>query len=203
MFKCLKCDQVFDDRSRICRSCGSILEPVEDAISHDRVGEEVPESRPQAPTADAVIVAEAIPPSPPKEEGSWNCRGCGAKVPGNFEVCWQCEQTRTSLNESSEEKHSSSKVSDNTTPIVAQASLICPKCGTDDVIPNLRVIDGHDGTQKSLELVIERREDATELSEPTVGELFANVCGRCGHTDFRVNNPTELLAAYRSGRGKT
>jgi hypothetical protein len=24
----------------------------------------------------------------------WRCRGCGELVPGNFELCWQCEQVR-------------------------------------------------------------------------------------------------------------
>ena len=24
----------------------------------------------------------------------WRCHGCGEMVPGNFELCWQCEQLR-------------------------------------------------------------------------------------------------------------
>jgi hypothetical protein len=24
----------------------------------------------------------------------WRCQGCGELVPGNFELCWQCEQVR-------------------------------------------------------------------------------------------------------------
>ncbi len=29
-----------------------------------------------------------------REMGEWQCGGCGESVPGNFELCWQCERAR-------------------------------------------------------------------------------------------------------------
>ncbi len=39
----------------------------------------------------AAAVTPAIAADQPAE---WQCNGCGETVPGNFDICWQCERGR-------------------------------------------------------------------------------------------------------------
>lgn len=201
MLKCLKCDEIVTDGSRICRKCGSIL------VEIDEVDASVRDDVDQGPL-EALVIAEAVPeptPAVPPEtpsEGhgeSWTCANCSAIVPGNFGMCWQCQTTRSAV----ASKHTVANARPLTTseptelpPIVAKAALICSKCGSEDVIPNVRILDKNQGSNTSLELVVEGNPAALIFKDPLSGQLLATICGRCGHAELRVNNPAELLAQY-------
>ena len=75
--------------------------------------------------------------------------------------------------------------------------LICAHCGSDAVIPRLRVIErGDDNLRYDLQVEVQRRPNAAFFKRPERSALSAQVCGACGHTEFYADAPRALHAAY-------
>ena len=75
--------------------------------------------------------------------------------------------------------------------------IVCTRCGSDGVIPRLRVIDrGDDNARYDLQVEVQRRPNARFFKRPERSTLSAQVCGACGHTEFYTDAPRALYAAY-------
>jgi predicted nucleic-acid-binding Zn-ribbon protein len=80
----------------------------------------------------------------------------------------------------------------------------CPKCGSGEVIPDVRIIDhGHSNRPLDLSATVYTSPDAWIFKGP-VSHLFkARVCGRCGYTEFYVDDPQGLAEAARRAASGT
>lgn len=79
----------------------------------------------------------------------------------------------------------------------------CPKCGSDKIIPRVRIIDRYDTdpTKKSdLELEVYQKPSAWIFKGTKAGALQASVCGACGYVELFVENPAELYAVYEQAK---
>lgn len=75
--------------------------------------------------------------------------------------------------------------------------LKCRNCGSEKVIPEVRVQDqGHhsDGLLKAY--VGNNDPAAVILREPVFAKFKANICGECGFTELFADDPAALYAAY-------
>ncbi len=82
------------------------------------------------------------------------------------------------------------------------ASLTCPRCGSDKIMPNLRIRDRYEGGRLSLsagddlEVVVEGKPNALLFKGTHREALRATVCGECGYVSLSVENPKGLWATY-------
>jgi len=75
--------------------------------------------------------------------------------------------------------------------------LICTRCGSEAVIPRVRVVDRDEGgMRQDLEVEIQRRPNAMFFKRPERTRLSARVCSACGHAELFVDSPAALYAAY-------
>ena len=75
--------------------------------------------------------------------------------------------------------------------------LLCTRCGSDAVIPRVRVVDRDDsGTRQDLEVEVQRRPNAMFFKRPERSKISAQVCGACGHAELYAEAPRALYAAY-------
>jgi predicted nucleic-acid-binding Zn-ribbon protein len=73
----------------------------------------------------------------------------------------------------------------------------CPKCGSEDRIPDVHVHGGFHARSLKVEIV-EKPEAWFDKSKGIhEGVLTATICGRCGFAELYIKNPEELLEAYR------
>ena len=72
----------------------------------------------------------------------------------------------------------------------------CPKCGSSDVIPDVKAIDrtygGYGSTQTELTVATFRKPDAVILKGQQETTLSAWVCGECGFVEFYADSPKTL-----------
>ena len=75
----------------------------------------------------------------------------------------------------------------------------CPKCGSEDLIPHVRIVDFAHGNydKRSLKVEIVENPEAWVFKGIHQGVLTATICGRCGFAELYVKNPQELLEVYR------
>lgn len=77
----------------------------------------------------------------------------------------------------------------------------CEKCGSDKMIPDVKVVDRGDGNAKwELQVVIDGNPQAILFKDRLYGVLKAHICGECGHTELTVDNPQELYRKYLKTR---
>ena len=71
------------------------------------------------------------------------------------------------------------------------------KCGSNKIIPNVRVVDrGYSGKfNLQLEIVVKKR---FFLSNTKEAILTANVCGACGYVEMHASDYKELWEIYNS-----
>ena len=183
MFKCLKCDEIVTDGSRICRKCGSILDEVPDPVEESFIVAE-------SVAADEDVDMDEAPPDlqgpSSAPEKHWQCSKCSAQVPMNFLICWKCQHPRDEQEvdataEPATDPVPSTEVEPIVEAVVAQAILICPKCASDDLVPNARI---HVIAEGRLQVTLEPDENP----EDDPGLLSANVCQRCGYVELRASN---------------
>ena len=75
--------------------------------------------------------------------------------------------------------------------------LLCPRCGSDEVMPRVRVVErGDDGLRHDLQAEILRRPNALLFKRPERANLTARVCSACGYTELYVDAPAALYRAY-------
>ena len=76
-------------------------------------------------------------------------------------------------------------------------SLRCTRCGSDAVIPRVRVVERDEGgTRRDVQVEVQRRPNAVIFKRPERTALSAQVCGACGHVELYVEAPRALYAAY-------
>ena len=202
MFKCLKCDEVVADGSRICRKCGSIIDEVADPVEESFV---MAESVSEEEAIEEDIEIDSTPmtaPSPPAAtDKQWRCSNCSAEVPVHFLICWQCQHPRSgqdspepaqsepapsepAQSEPAQSEPAQSEPEPLTEPpveaVLASARMICPKCSSDDLIPNARI---HVVAGGRLQVALEQEESSAD--DP--GLISANVCQRCGYVELRAS----------------
>ena len=76
-------------------------------------------------------------------------------------------------------------------------TIRCKVCNSDRIIPNVRIIDcaGESGVG-DLRLVVYGAPDALIFKDRHFESISAQVCGDCGHLEFRVSNPQQLYEAF-------
>ena len=75
--------------------------------------------------------------------------------------------------------------------------LRCTRCGSDVVIPRVRVLDRDEGgTHRDLQVEVQRRPNAMLFKRPERSTISAQVCGACGYAELYVEAPRALYAAY-------
>lgn len=76
-------------------------------------------------------------------------------------------------------------------------SVLCPRCSSDEVIPRARIAErGDDNVRYDLQVEVQRRPNALLFKRPQRVDLTARVCCACGFTEFYVDAPRALYAAY-------
>ena len=75
--------------------------------------------------------------------------------------------------------------------------LRCTRCGSEDLIPRVRVAERGDGNNRyDLQVEVQRRPNAVLFKRPERASLWAQVCGTCGHAELFVEAPGALWTAY-------
>lgn len=77
------------------------------------------------------------------------------------------------------------------------ATTQCLRCGSDKIMPNLRIRDRYELHQgEDLEVVIARNPEAIVFKGLQREALRATVCGECGDVRLTVDNPNGLWQTY-------
>ena len=217
MRKCPKCSRQYDDSTRICRTCGSFLETIAEATVAEASVAEVGNSETPPVMDEGSLVftpiteeqkatSETPPdidePRPLSDERSWRCRQCHKPVPNTFDVCWNCGTSRDGTLDPSFVKEPqdgpSGRAEDE--PAMHETTrhngLRCPKCGSSKIIPKARVI-AHREHFGDVQVIVYGNPDALIFTDPLYGKLMAEICGDCGHVEWRVENAEELYDHYR------
>lgn len=75
--------------------------------------------------------------------------------------------------------------------------LLCRRCGSDEVMPRVRVAErGDDNMRYDLQVEVQRRPNAMIFKRPQRADLTARVCGACGYAELYVDAPGALYTAY-------
>ena len=75
--------------------------------------------------------------------------------------------------------------------------LLCSRCGSDEVMPRVRVVErGEDGVRHDLQAEVLRRPNALLFKRAERVNLTARVCSACGYTELYVDAPGTLYRAY-------
>ena len=121
----------------------------------------------------------------------WECKKCHEQLEDSFEVCWRCstpsDGTEEALTEASKSR--------------SAGSLVCPKCGSHDLIPDVRIVDRGDGNvRRDLQVEVYESPDALIFKGTHAGSLSVSICGQCGYAELYVSNSAELLEVYRQNK---
>lgn len=80
------------------------------------------------------------------------------------------------------------------------AAIKCGRCGSDKIIPNLRIRDRLDpleaGPRQYLGVEVQANPDALIFKQAHREALRATVCGECGNVGLSVENPQRLWEVY-------
>lgn len=77
------------------------------------------------------------------------------------------------------------------------ATMKCPRCGSENVMPNLRIRDCYDTIESGdIEVEVQRTPDALIFKGAHREALRATVCGECGNVELTVDNPEGLWETY-------
>lgn len=74
--------------------------------------------------------------------------------------------------------------------------LRCVRCGSDAIIPRVRVLDRDEGGIRDLQVEVQRRPNAVLFKRPERSTISAQVCGSCGYAELYVEAPRALYGAY-------
>lgn len=224
---CRKCSKRASDDSKICRDCGAILEDVRDdappttspppatstppAVEAEATALGSEDEQPQ----EVLLEPQELPSADEGRKPAWKCPGCGESVPGNFDVCWNCLTTKDGQNADQKELEFLQKVADadepNQEPDEPHAEVTgvedeegeqhapteCPRCGSSKLMRGVTVYDQGDNSDGLLNVVVFGKPGALIFKDRLYGEVKADICGRCGHVELRVTNPSELYRHYR------
>ena len=77
------------------------------------------------------------------------------------------------------------------------ATMKCGRCGSEKVMPNLRIRDYYDvGMAQDLVVEVQANPDALIFKQAHREALRATVCGECGNVVLSVENPQALWKVY-------
>ncbi len=77
------------------------------------------------------------------------------------------------------------------------ASLTCPRCDSENIMPNLRIRDRYDAPiGQDIAVEIESNPNALIFKGAHREALRATVCGECGYVSLSVENPKGLWETY-------
>ena len=77
------------------------------------------------------------------------------------------------------------------------AAMKCGRCGSEKVMPNLRIRDRYEaGLGQDLEVEVEGNPDAVIFKKAHREAIRATVCGECGNVGLSVENPKALWEVY-------
>lgn len=78
----------------------------------------------------------------------------------------------------------------------------CSQCNSEKLIPHVRIIDrANSGIEMNLTAVVYERPGGLPLFKGGQrAELWATICGNCGHTELEVENPDKLWDAYQKAK---
>ena len=80
------------------------------------------------------------------------------------------------------------------------ATMKCGRCGSEKVMPNLRIRDHCEMGTKDLEVEVEGNPGALIFKGAYREALRATVCGECGNVGLSVKNPAVLWETYIQGK---
>jgi hypothetical protein len=196
MRRCVKCSITYTDSSKICRSCGAILEDVADssapnvALRGDE-REQLELIAEQALSTEVQGSRDRV-----KVKHAWACSRCGEEVPGSFDVCWNCGTDQRGVENPD---FADWKTEANVDAAVVEAKRVnpigaarCSVCGSVRMIQGAR-IEAHEG---SLIKIVAYADPEAAFDDRVWGDVTANVCGDCGHVQLRVSNAKELYDHY-------
>src|SRR5262245_55107086 len=135
----------------------------------------------------------------------WECRKCHERHKDAFDACWICGTSREGTEDCTfqpADDPAGSAPAEEDLRSAAARSNVCPKCGSDDMIPNVRIVDQSVHSRGDLEVEVYENPDALLFKWAHRGTLTASICGRCGYAEMYVSNAQELLATYRQGLKK-
>lgn len=149
----------------------------------------------------------------------WKCSHCGESIPATFDVCWNCLTSREGVKASEEELASfrravETEVEHRQTPRAASPAETspmddveeddanetgedlpkppCVRCGSAKIMRGITVSDQGEHSDGQLKVVVFGSPDAILFKDRLYGKLRADICGECGHVEFRVTNPRQL-----------
>jgi hypothetical protein len=198
MSHCSKCNLTFPESSRICRSCGAILEPTPDPSLPAAPFSDQAEAPNDVDPVEPAITEPALGVSKP-EPTDWICPTCGETVPGNFELCWKCQSQEIAAVDRALAEGPSPPVEDNFMNAEAPdpPSPRCRACGSTKIIPHVHIADQGQYSGGSLSVTICGDPDAVFFKDRMWSKLTAHICGDCGHAELTVENPAKLYEHYR------
>ena len=78
----------------------------------------------------------------------------------------------------------------------------CEKCGSEKIIPDLQIYDQGQHSDTKLQVAFAGNPQATFFKEWVWGELRADICGVCGHTEIKATDPHILWKRYQESLEK-
>lgn len=76
------------------------------------------------------------------------------------------------------------------------AKTVCSHCGSGQIIPHVKVFDQGQHSSGQLSAGVATSPQAWLAKGWVMGEIYADVCGDCGHMEFFIEKPENLYAAY-------
>jgi predicted RNA-binding Zn-ribbon protein involved in translation (DUF1610 family) len=182
MWMCQKCHVPVTEPSKICRSCGGILDEVPNE-----------DSEPARPDWVCPDCGETVP-------GSFDvCWNCAAKSATEHDA--DAEQVSGPVQESEQDTEAGTRTESEIDEEPPRVTTECPRCGSTKIIPDLTVVDQGDSSDGRLQTVVFGSPDALFFKDRLYGEIKADVCGDCGHIELHVANPHQLYRRYQKSRG--
>ena len=74
---------------------------------------------------------------------------------------------------------------------------MCRRCGSERIIPRVRIIDHEEGYELDLNVEVYECPDARLEKRGHYGTLAADVCADCGHAELFVQKARELWDVYQ------
>jgi hypothetical protein len=201
MRECPKCSSTYGDDAKICRTCGAILETIEELSPHLAV------------SGATMHRDNERRPATAKRRGSWTCSHCGRPMPADFEVCQNCGTNENGVPDPEFSKERSSNddrrpsSDDDRARDAAKLAVFshrthrqCSKCGSVKVIPDARIRDQGEYSNGKLQVMVDGQPDAAVFKDSVYGGVLAEICGDCGYIEVKVENPSELYGHYVRSR---
>ncbi|WP_251960513.1 hypothetical protein [Nostoc commune] len=144
----------------------------------------------------------------------WKCCKCHEQNEETFSFCWSCGTSNDGIEDKSfqgvdEIAPSSIKGQPVLVTSIGLAEypdqqeielLACVKCGSENIIPNVRIVTHTEEFKKDLQVEIYENPKALIFKGTHTGTLTAYICGQCGYTEMYISNPQYLLNQYRKNK---